>query len=194
MASRRMARLYMIRHGKPAATWGGDVDDPGLDPLGREQAKAARDWLLALPPAERPQRVVSSPLARCRETAQPTALALGVELRIEPAVGEIPTPAAVAKADRAPWLQKAMAGTWGEIEGDIDYQAWRADIVRTLAGLGHTAVFSHYVALNGAVSKVSGDDRVVSFRPDHASITVFETDGQTLTLVARGAEASTAVL
>ena len=189
-----MARLYMIRHGKPAATWGGDVDDPGLDPLGREQAEAARDWLLALPPAERPRQVVSSPLARCRETAEPTAQALGVALRIDPAVGEIPTPAAIAKADRSAWLQAAMAGTWGQIEGDIDYEAWRARIVRTLAGLGHTAVFSHYVALNGAVSKVTGDDQVVSFRPDHASITVFETDGAALTLVAKGAEASTAVL
>ncbi len=149
---------------------------------------------MALPAPERPTRVVSSPLARCRETAQPTAEALGVPVRIEPAVGEIPTPATIAKADRSAWLQTAFEGDWSEIRGDIDYEDWRAAIAHTLTGLGHSAVFSHYVALNGAVSMVTGDDRVLSFRPDHASITVFETDGQTLTLVARGAEASTAVL
>ena len=26
-----MARLYLIRHGRPSATWGGHDDDPGLD-------------------------------------------------------------------------------------------------------------------------------------------------------------------
>ena len=35
-----MARLYVIRHGKPSATWGGDDDDPGLDETGRAQALA----------------------------------------------------------------------------------------------------------------------------------------------------------
>jgi len=189
-----MARIYMIRHGRPAATWGGEIDDPGLDPEGLAQARGARDWLMALPPSERPTRVVSSPLARCRETAQPTADALGVAVRIEPALGEIPTPATIARADRSAWLQAAFKGDWSEIRGDIDYQAWRAGIARTLTRLGHAAVFSHYVALNGAVSMLTGDERVLSFRPDHASITVFETDGRTLTLVARGAEASTAVL
>ena len=71
-----MARLYIIRHGKPASTWGGADDDPGLDETGRAQAEAARDWLLALPPGHRPKRVASSPLRRCRETAEPTAAAL----------------------------------------------------------------------------------------------------------------------
>jgi len=29
-----MARLYLIRHGRPSATWGGHDDDPGLDETG----------------------------------------------------------------------------------------------------------------------------------------------------------------
>src|SRR5687768_2271124 len=111
-----MPRLYLIRHGKPAAAWDGTDDDPGLDETGRAQAEAARDWLLALPPAERPKRVVSSPLRRCRETAEPTAEALGVEIEIDPIVGEIPTPAALAAHERGPWLQRAFQGFWAEIE------------------------------------------------------------------------------
>jgi len=189
-----MARLYLIRHGKPAAVWGGGDDDPGLDATGQAQARAARDWLMALPAAERPSKVVSSPLRRCRETAEPTAQALGVAVEVDPRVGEIPTPAALSPEERGPWLRKAFAGTWAAIEGDMDYDAWRRDIARSLVARANTAVFSHYVATNAVVSHLLDDPNVLAFRPDHASITVLETDGETLTLVAKGQEATTGVL
>jgi broad specificity phosphatase PhoE len=189
-----MPRLYLIRHGRPASSWGGADDDPGLDDVGRAQAEAARDWLMALPPGERPMRVVSSPLRRCRETAEPTARALGVEVEIDAAVGEIPTPRALAAEDRPDWLRAAFQGTWAEIDGDLDYDAWRRATVQSLCRRGDTAVFSHFVAINGEVTALAGDDRVIAFRPDHTSITVLETDGERLTLVARGAEAATGVL
>ncbi|THD62884.1 histidine phosphatase family protein [Phenylobacterium sp.] len=189
-----MARLYLIRHGKPSATWGGDDDDPGLDETGRAQATAARDWLMALPPDERPTKVVSSPLRRCRETAEPTAQALGVSIEVDPRVGEIPTPAALSLEERGRWLRTSFAGTWAEIEGDLDYDAWRREIARSLIVRGNTAVFSHYVATNAVVSHLLDDPKVLAFRPDHASITVLETDGDTLSLVEKGREATTGVL
>jgi broad specificity phosphatase PhoE len=189
-----MARLYLIRHGKPSATWGGDDDDPGLDATGQAQARAARDWLLALPAAQRPTKVVSSPLRRCRETAEPTAQALGVEVEVDARVGEIPTPAALSLEERGSWLRKSFAGTWAEIEGDLDYDAWRREIVASLVSRGNTAVFSHYVATNAVVSQLLGVAQVLAFRPDHASITVLETDGQALSLVETGREATTGVL
>ena len=189
-----MQRLYLIRHGKPAAVWGGDDEDPGLDETGLAQARAARDWLMALPPGERPDKVVSSPLRRCRETAEPTAQALGVTVEVDARVGEIPTPSGLATQDRGPWLRAAFAGTWAEIEGDLDYDAWRGEITGSLAARGNTAVFSHYVATNAVVSQLRGDPKVLSFRPDHASITVLETDGAKLALVQLGREAATSVL
>lgn len=73
-----MSKVYMIRHGKPASTWGDADPDPGLDETGHAQARAAADSLLALPIEDRPTAVISSPLRRCRETAQPFADALGV--------------------------------------------------------------------------------------------------------------------
>ncbi len=188
-----MRRLYLIRHGRPSAGWGAERD-PGLDEVGRAQAIAARDWLLALPEAERPVRVVSSPLRRCRETAQPTADALHAAVELDPSVGEIPTPRSIAPADRSAWLIKALEGRWSDIEGDLNYEAWRAQVVSSLLTRGDTAVFSHYVALNAVVSHLAGDDRVLSFRPDHASITVLEADGRSLRLVAKGAEGGTRVL
>ena len=189
-----MSRLYLIRHGKPAAVWGEADEDPGLDDVGKSQAEAARDYLMSLPEADRPQRVVSSPLRRCRETALPTAEALGVELEIDPAVGEIPTPAALTTEDRPGWLRSVFQGKWKDVEGDLDYDAWRGDIVKSLHARGGTAVFSHYVAINAVMSHLDGDERVLVFRPDHASISTLETDGDGLTLVERGREASTSVL
>jgi broad specificity phosphatase PhoE len=189
-----MARLYLIRHGKPSATWGGDDDDPGLDEAGRAQALAARDWLMALPAAERPSKVVSSPLRRCRETAMPTAEALGVEIEVDVRVGEIPTPLALSAEARGPWLRKSFAGTWAEIEGDLDYDAWRGEITASLVTRGGVAVFSHYVATNAVVSQLLGVPEVLAFRPDHASITILDTNGTTLNLVEKGREATTGVL
>lgn len=189
-----MARLYLIRHGRPSSTWGGHDDDPGLDDQGRAQAEAARDWLLAQPGEARPQRVVSSPLRRCRETALPTATALGLDPEIDPIVGEIPTPKALSAEERPAWLRAAFQGTWGAIEGDLDYDAWRREIVASLLTRGDTAVFSHYVAINAVVSQLTGEEKVLAFRPDHTSITVLETDGTGLSLVEKGREATTGVL
>ncbi len=187
-----MPHVYMIRHGKPASTWGDADEDPGLDETGHAQALAAAELLLALP--ERPTRVVSSPLKRCRETAAPFAAALGVELIIDPRVGEIPTPKALSGEERPGWLRNAFGGHWHEIEGDLDYDQWRRDVAAAVAGYPGAAVFSHYVAINGAVSTAMNDSRVMGFRPDHTSMTTFEIVDGALTIVERGREAATQVL
>ena len=190
-----MSRIYLIRHGKPATTWGQEGDpDPGLDETGAAQARAVALTLMALPPAERPTRVVSSPLNRCRETAQPTADALGVEIEIDPLVGEIPTPKALAQADRGAWLRKALTGKWSEIEGDLDYQSWRSSVSRAVGSREGAAVFSHFVAINAVMTDLAGEDQVIAFRPDHASISVFDLTQAGLNVVTRGPEASTGVL
>ncbi|MDB5456584.1 MAG: Phosphoglycerate mutase [Caulobacter sp.] len=189
-----MTRIRMIRHGKPASTWGEDDADPGLDLVGLAQAQAVARDLMALPDAERPTRVVASPLRRCRETAAPLAALLGVSVTIDPRVGEIPTPAALSAEARPAWLRAAFAGRWGEIVGDLDYAAWAREVAAAVAAYPEAAVFSHFVALNAAVSVAIGDDHVAAFRPDHVSVTVFETGDQGLILIAKGREASTQVL
>jgi broad specificity phosphatase PhoE len=190
-----MSRVYLIRHGKPASTWSQGFDaDPGLDETGRAQAEAARDALLAIPEPNRPRRVISSPLRRCRETALPFAQALGVELEIDPVFGEVPTPSAVPQDERAAWLKTAFGGRWDQIVGDLDYLRWRSEIARALALREGCAVFSHYVAINAAVSFVTKNPMVLAFRPDHASITTFDVDGGAAVLAELGREAVTGVL
>ncbi|MBO9560965.1 MAG: histidine phosphatase family protein [Caulobacter sp.] len=189
-----MSRVQMIRHGRPASTWGDADQDPGLDAAGVEQARAVAEILLALPEAERPSRVVSSPLRRCRETAQPLADALGVTVEIDSRVGEIPTPADLDAEGRPGWLRQAFQGRWSEIGGDLDYVAWTRQVAEAVASHPGAAVFSHFVALNAAVSVATDGEAVAAFRPDHVSVTVFEVVDGGLILVEKGREASTQVL
>ena len=178
-----MSRIHMIRHGRPASTWGDADADPGLDAVGAEQARAAAQALLGLPIEERPMRVISSPLRRCRETAQPLADALGVTVEIDPRVGEIPTPAALSAEARPGWLRQAFQGTWSEIEGDRDYGAWTREVAQGVASYP-----------GAAVSAATGGEAVAAFRPDHVSVTVFDLVDGDLILVEKGREASTQVL
>ncbi len=78
-----MSRLYLIRHG--STSWTGarycGRSDPPLDARGRSQAKALAD-ALARERLDRP-RIVSSPAARCRETAAAIAGRLDRELVLD---------------------------------------------------------------------------------------------------------------
>jgi len=187
-------RVHVIRHGRPAATWGGEDEDPGLDGMGLAQAMTVAREILALPAGQRPTRVVSSPLRRCRETAEPLADALGVAIEIDPRVGEIPTPTALSAEQRPEWLRQAFGGRWDQMVGDLDYVGWTKEVAAALRGHAGAAVFSHFVALNAAVSVATGATEVLSFRPDHCSRTVFEIDGERLILVEKGREAQSQVL
>jgi broad specificity phosphatase PhoE len=187
-----VSRIYLIRHGRPSAVWGGDDHDPGLDPEGHAQAAQAAKALLALPGNERPTKAVSSPMRRCLQTAKPFVQAIGDELEIADAVSEIPTPH--TGDDRSGWLGRALQGQWSEITGDIDYAAWRAAVFAAVIERPGAAIFTHFVAINAVVSELMGLDDVTVFRPGHASITVLETDRGQLKIVRLGAEAATGVL
>jgi broad specificity phosphatase PhoE len=185
----------MIRHGKPSSTWGQHPDpDPGLDEAGQAQARAAAQALIALPEPVRPVRVFSSPLRRCRETAQPYADLIGASVEVDERFGEIPTPSALSQDERGPWLRAAFQGRWTDIEGDLDYDVWRKAVGAALAERAGGAVFSHFVAINAALSCLTGEEKVLTFRPDHASISTFDVDAGRLSLIERGPEAATQVL
>ena len=182
-----MARLYLIRHGEPSGTWE-DSHDPGLTELGRSQAQVAADRLRLL----QPKQIVSSPLRRAYETAQPLAEALSMKPIVAPQVAEIPTPANMNLENRGDWLRAIMGRAWNEAAPDL--RQWRDAVVDCLTRLQEdSAVYSHFVAINVALGASIGDDRVVCFRPSHASVTVLETNGRCLSLVELGAVAETTV-
>ena len=182
-----MSKIYLVRHGRAAAGWDTDPD-PGLDDLGREQARRVADALAPLGPLE----LVASPMARARETAAPLAQAWRRVPRIDERVSEIPSPIADLDA-RGRWLREIAIRRWAEL--DTPLQTWRADVLAALATLAvDTVVVTHYIAINVAVGAATADDRVVSFRPDNCSVTVLRHDGGRLELVQLGDEGTTRVL
>ncbi len=178
-----MARIYMVRHGRAEAGFGGAMD-PALDALGREQAEAVAGILAP----RGPLAILSSPLRRARETAAPLAALWRVDPVIEDAVAEIPSPAGMMLEERVVWLRSLMGGSWRNVPRDL--AAWREHCIATVAAIARdTVIFSHYVAINVIAGAATGDDRVVVFSPDNCSVTIFETNGVNLKLLEKGAEA-----
>ena len=181
-----MARIYLVRHGKAAAGFGGHAD-PGLDDLGRAQAEATAAMLAGLGPLP----VYSSPLARAIETAKPLAERWAAEIIIEPRVAEIPSPSDDL-TERAAWLRSAMAGRWSTLDDSL--QAWRASLIDCVASLPEdSVVFCHFVAINVAVGGAENDDRMVLFSPDNGSVTILSNDGGRLGVIELGRTAETRV-
>jgi broad specificity phosphatase PhoE len=190
-----MPRIILVRHAKPAASWGQDAD-PGLDPLGATQAAATAEQIVA---AYSPCTLYTSPLRRCRETAVPLERAWGVSAQPMAAAAEIPAPP-LALGERHEWLANAMRGTWQQLQagaptGSPDYLDWRQSVLKKLAALQHDCVlFTHFVAINVVVGAARHSEAVVCFRPDHASMTVVRSDNEGWTIEQLGREAETTVL
>lgn len=186
-----MTIVRLVRHGRAAAGW--DVDpDPGLDELGRTQALAAALLL----DSGSPVPIVSSPLRRCRETAEPLAARWSVGVAVEPGVTEIPSPEGHDLASRVEWLRAAMAGEWAAL--GPRYTTFRDSVVDTVVSLaGRHAegciVFSHFIAINAVIGAALGDDRLVIRSLDNASITVVDVVGSRIELVEGGREADTLI-
>ena len=190
-----MARLYLVRHAKPAASWGEDPD-PGLDATGIAQARAMAEELAG---SLSRMPLYTSPLRRCRETVEPLAQLWFCDAELMPAVAEIPSPP-LELAARHDWLIAAMRGTWGQLQanappGSIDYLAWRRQLVDALLAFERDCVIcTHFIALNVAVGVAQQRDEVVCFRPDYASVTVLGVDDGRLRVIELGRQAETFVL
>jgi broad specificity phosphatase PhoE len=179
-----MVNLYLVRHAEPAALWGAHPD-PGLSELGQAQARQVGAYLAGLNVGE----ALTSPLARCRETALPFSAHLGREAAVNHAVAEIPVPGHVT--DHRPWLTAIMSGAWSDGHVDESLRGWRSDIGKALLALTQdTIIFSHFVAINAAVGLATNSNKVTVFKPGHASVTVLAHDGTALRLASLGQESA----
>ncbi len=176
-----MARLYLVRHGRATGTWIAHPD-PGLDDVGREQAARMAEELTA----HGPLPLVTSPLRRTRETAAALEQLWGISAKVEPEVGEIPSPPG-AGSQRADWLRGVLQGRWSEL--DLSLEPWRKQVLKKLEEFTQdTVVVSHFVAINVAVGHALQDDHVTCFRPDNCSCTVVEVEEGKWKIVKLGAE------
>lgn len=179
--------IYLIRHGEAAASWGEDPD-PGLSELGHEQAQTAADELLRNVTAD--FQLVSSPLARARETSEPLATQLNLPVDIQDVFREVPSP--VPLEQRQGWLRQFMAQQWHEQEESL--LTWRNAIIeRLLACEQPCAVFTHFLVINAVVGSVLERPETLCCWPDNGSITHLRSvDGQ-LQLAALGKQIETHV-
>lgn len=176
-----MARIYLVRHGKAKGQWG-EERDPGLDPMGREQARTAARSLAPLGPL----KIVSSPYARALETSVPLAEIWNVTPRVDERIGEIPSPVEDL-ADRLQWLHRLVALKWLSLERNL--KDWRSGFIGALCEFEEdTVLFSHSIAINAAVGEATGDDRVVCFWPENGSITTIDVNKSALSLIKGGVE------
>jgi broad specificity phosphatase PhoE len=178
----------MIRHGRASAGWDTALD-PELDELGHAQAREVADQLQSLQLGN----IITSPLLRCQQTAEPLGLKWNVAPQVFTEVSEIPSPKGVAMSDRIVWLRQAMQGTWSDL--GANYVAYRDCITEFVRGIQTDAViFSHFIAINAVIGGVLGDDRLVIRSLDNCSITIFvrDTTGN-LSLTQGGHEADTLI-
>ncbi|MCC5034751.1 bifunctional RNase H/acid phosphatase [Streptomyces sp. WAC 00631] len=111
------ATFVLLRHGETALTpekrfSGSGGSDPGLSPAGRRQAEATAAVLAARGTV---QAIVSSPLRRCRETAETVAARTGLDIRVDEGLRE---------TDFGAWEGLSFAEVRDRYPDDLD--AWLA--------------------------------------------------------------------
>lgn len=126
--TKKLTTVILVRHGRTALTEshklsGRGGEDPQLSELGRddaskvalELAKVGKSGVFAklLPPTA----IISSPIARTRETAQVIANQLGLSVQTEDDIAEI------AFGDWDGHTNQEVATAWPE-----QYNAWRGDV------------------------------------------------------------------
>ena len=159
-----------------------------MSELGHQQAAQAATRLSTVVPED--LQLISSPLARALETAEPLAQALGKAITRNDAYREIPAP--VPLAERQTWLRQFMQERWQTQEPSL--QQWRERLYTQLLDLKHpTVVFTHFLVINAVVGQVQGREETLCFWPDNASVTQLSLNEGVLELVALGEELSTVV-
>ena len=114
--------LFLVRHGEAAASWG-EAPDPGLSELGQQQAEAAAKLLGQH--IGNDTLLISSPLQRALETAEPLAGLLQQPVCEEAVFREIPSP--VPLAQRQGVLPRVSSGPAGCLPGLVP-QAEHGDV------------------------------------------------------------------
>jgi broad specificity phosphatase PhoE len=180
-----MVDIYLVRHGEAAAKWGEDPD-PGLSPLGRQQAQAVRDQL----EVGASLKLISSPLLRAQETALPLANVLRESVTIVDTYREIPSPVGID--DRQAWLKGFMKQNWEEQGPDI--LQWRDNIWSSLFEIdGDCVIFTHFMVINAVVSRLTTAEPTVCCVPANGSVTRLRLEGHALKLVELGHQHQTLV-
>ena len=179
--------LFLVRHGEAASSWG-ESADPGLSELGRQEAEAAAGQLMRY--VDPDVLLISSPLQRALETAQPLAKLLDQPVCEEDVFREIPSP--VPLAQRQGWLRQFMQQDWHEQSKEL--MAWRTATLSRLLELRQPAVvFTHFLVINAVVGQVLERSETLHCWPANGSITRLRLRGDHLELITLGEQIESVV-
>jgi probable phosphoglycerate mutase len=173
--------LLLIRHALPLRQEVSEgFADPGLDPIGHEQAKRVGEYLASEPI----DAIYASSMLRAQQTAAPLAAALGLEVLIEPGVTENDTaakdyvPAEERKAAGDPsWRDGFSTSDWPDYYEPLDqfHERIMAGIDRIVANHRSqtVAVFTHSGVIARYTSTILGHpwEQTGFFYPLYTSIT-----------------------
>lgn len=169
--------IVLVRHGIPIRVENADGPaDPPLADLGHRQAEATADYL----GPERFDRVIASPLRRARETAEPIAKLLGMEIETDERFAEYDRDSnsyihyEEAKATRDERFEALISGRWDEItsEGGAFLARVQDGVDRTIeenAGK-RILVVCHGGVINVALAYVLGLNRELFFEPVYCGV------------------------
>jgi broad specificity phosphatase PhoE len=162
--------IVLLRHGRTEANARGLLlgrADPRLDDVGREQARAAAEVVAATASVG---RIVSSPLARCRATAEIVAGVVGEDVPVEVEIDERWIELDYGELDGTP-LSEVPPATWAAWQGDVGWAPPGGESHTTLgkrvravcdelagapAGNGDVLVVSHVSPIKAAVAWALG--------------------------------------
>ncbi len=171
--------IVLVRHALPVridATEDGGPADPGLAPLGVEQAARVVQALAG----DEVTALYTSPAARARQTGAPLAAALGLESVVEPGLAEFDTadpsyvPVEELKAAGDPRWERLVRGDL--YSAGVDPAAFRARVVAAVEQVaarhpgGRAVLFTHAGACNAYLGHVLGQARTIWFAPAYCSI------------------------
>lgn len=163
--------LILVRHGLPERRL--DTADPPLTAEGHAQAGRVARWLAR----ERVDAVVSSPMIRAIQTAEPFLALSGLSLTTHPDIHEFDrdtgtyVPLEELKRDDYPAWKALVDGGF-----DVDISAFQKQVVAALEGViadnpGRTvAVFCHGGVINVWTAHVLGMEARLFFEPGYASV------------------------
>jgi probable phosphoglycerate mutase len=172
--------LLLIRHAEPvriAPGSGSTPADPQLTDRGRVQADRLAAWL----GSERVDAVLSSPLRRARETAEPVGRAVGLDVEVVDELTEYDAqsdfyiPVEELRETRDHNWTAMIEGRWDELGGEPPDQ-FRARIVPSVDAIierfpgGRVAAVCHGGVINVYFAALLGLDRHLWFHPEYTSI------------------------
>ncbi len=170
-------QLLLIRHALPLRSEPGEGSDPQLSEQGIEQSRRLPDALARFPV----NRLVSSPQRRAIQTADPLAETLGLTVDIDPRLAEYDrdlthyVPIEQLAKENPEEIARLRAG---KLPKGVDEKAFAGRVAAAVddlvAGTDHAstvALFSHGGVINAALQHVLGNERLISFQIDYASVT-----------------------